>query len=71
MSDDLQNICLHIFNQINIKELFFMYILYIIISSNMFQIYMIKEKYNNTFIQGIYFIIIYAILDIFIKLNML
>ena len=78
-SSELHDLCNYLFSNICIKHIFFIFILYIIISSNVFEYNCMNIKIdnfnNNTTRQLLYksfiFILFYIIIDIFISLNIL
>tara|TARA_B110000259_G_scaffold188490_1_gene248174 strand:+ start:5245 stop:5499 length:255 start_codon:yes stop_codon:yes gene_type:complete len=71
--DDIQNICSHVINKISIKLILFLTIIYIITSSLAFEEF-IKKKYNKDnliYYKTLIFVIMFIIIDILIKLDIL
>jgi hypothetical protein len=71
--DDIQNICSHVINKISIKLILFLTIIYIITSSLAFEEF-IKKKYNKgnlIYYKTLIFVIMFIIIDILIKLDIL
>lgn len=76
---DLHNMCSFIISKSSLKHVVFVFILYVLISSNMFEICCLNmhaDKYNNNTTvdllkKGMYFIILYILLDLLIELNII
>ncbi len=78
-SDDLHNMCNFVLTKSSIKHIFFIFILYIIITSNIFecnflQINVENQNNNTTFDilkKSIIFIIFYIFIDFLIEFNVI
>jgi len=71
--DDVQNICSHVLNEISIKLIIFLTVIYVITSSIAFEEY-IKKKYSDNnllYYKTLIFVIMFIIIDILIKLDVL
>jgi len=78
-NDDLHNMFKDVITKSSLKHIFFIFIFYVIITSNNFELYFlnIDKKYqnnNNTntlILKGILFILIYIFIDILLQFNIL
>jgi hypothetical protein len=77
-SDNMYHMLNYIFETLNIKSIIFLYIIYILLSSNIFSKYILEEKIDNNniidkkmLIKGIYLVVIFMLIQILIKLNIL
>ena len=77
--NDLYRMCYDIGSNLNIKEMFFLYIIYILLSSNIFAKYILEiknvDEHNNInsliLMKGVYLVMIFMFIHILIKLNVL
>jgi len=78
-NDDLHNMFKDVITKSSLKHIFFIFIFYVIITSNNFELYFlnIDKKYQNNndtntlILKGILFIIIYVFIDILLQFNIL
>ena len=78
-SDELHNMCNFILTKSSIKHIFFIFIFYIIITSNIFEcncMQINKENHNNNTTihllkKSIVFVIIYVFIDFLIQINII
>jgi hypothetical protein len=78
-TDDLHNMFKDVVTKSSIKHVFFIFIFYIIITSNHFEcncLHINKEYQNNNqtchlLKKGLFFIIVYICIDLLIQLNIL
>ena len=77
--NDLYSMCYDIFSCLNIKSLLFLYIIYILLSSNVFSKYILEDKNIDEkcninsimLLRGIYLVIIFMFIQILLKVNVL
>ena len=79
-NNDLYGMCYDILESINFKSLIFLYIIYILLSSNIFSKYILEQKNidddknnidNIILIKGLYLVLFYMLILILIKMNIL
>lgn len=79
VSDELHNMCNFLLTKSSVKHIFFIFILYIIITSNIFEcncMQIKQENYNNNATahllkKSIIFVILYVFIDFLIEINII
>ena len=79
-TNDLYGMCYDILGSVNFKSLIFLYIIYILLSSNVFGKYILEQKNmdddkynidNIILLKGLYLVLFYMFILILIKMNIL
>jgi hypothetical protein len=78
-TNDLYGMCYDIISSINYKSLFFLYIIYVLLSTNIFSKYILEQKniddkHNLDYIilvKGLYLVFIFMLILILLKINIL
>jgi hypothetical protein len=78
-TNDLYGMCYDILGSLNFKALLFLYIIYILLSSNLFSKYILEQKdiddkYNIDkiiLLKGLYLVLFFMLVLILIKMNIL
>jgi hypothetical protein len=77
--NDLYGMCYDILGDINIKSIFFLYLIFVLLSSNIFTKYILEQQnINDTnnidsliLLRGFYLVLIFMLIQILIKINIL